>query len=156
MKEDYDGAEPTASSVSVMNLLVLSHLVEDGRWTEQIDRTLRFFGGRLEQIGRAVPMMASALSTYIAGPEQIVIVGSTGAEALERAVARRYLPFATMLALTPERQAALATVAPFVGSMRPVDGMAAAYVCRNFACRQPAASVAALEDELGGASVVPG
>ena len=29
MKEDYDGAEPTASSVSVMNLLVLSHLVEE-------------------------------------------------------------------------------------------------------------------------------
>ena len=27
MKEDYDGAEPTASSVSVLNLLVLSHLV---------------------------------------------------------------------------------------------------------------------------------
>jgi uncharacterized protein YyaL (SSP411 family) len=149
MKEDYDGAEPAASSVSVMNLLVLSHLVEDGRWTGQIDRTLRFFGGRLEQIGRAVPMMAAALSTYTAGPEQIVIVGSAGAEALERAVARRYLPFATMLALTPERQAALATVVPFVGSMQPVDGMAAAYVCRNFACRQPTVSVAALEDQLG-------
>ena len=29
MKEDYDGAEPTASSVSVLNLLTLSHLVED-------------------------------------------------------------------------------------------------------------------------------
>ena len=31
MKEDYDGAEPTASSVSVLNLLMLSHLVEDPR-----------------------------------------------------------------------------------------------------------------------------
>ena len=35
MKEDYDGAEPTASSVSVLNLLVLSHLVEDRSWTEK-------------------------------------------------------------------------------------------------------------------------
>ncbi len=32
MKEDYDGAEPTASSVSVMNLLTLSHLVDDPAW----------------------------------------------------------------------------------------------------------------------------
>jgi uncharacterized protein YyaL (SSP411 family) len=149
MKEDYDGAEPTASSLSVMNLLVLSHLIEDERWTEQIDRTLRFFGGRLEQIGRAVPMMAAALSTYTAGPQQIVIVGNAGAEALERAVALRYLPFATILALTPEQQAALAPLAAFVGSMRPVEGLAAAYVCRNFVCRLPATSVAALEDELG-------
>src|SRR5260221_357018 len=94
MKDDYDGAEPTASSVSVMNLLILSHLVEDQRWTDEIDRTLRFFGGRLEQIGRAVPMMAAALSIYTAGPQQIVIVRSARAGAPERAVALRYLPSA--------------------------------------------------------------
>jgi uncharacterized protein YyaL (SSP411 family) len=76
MKEDYDGAEPTASAVSVMNLLVLSHLVDDASWTSRIERTLRLFGTRLEQMGRAVPMMAAALSTYIAGLQQIVIVGS--------------------------------------------------------------------------------
>jgi uncharacterized protein len=134
----------------VMNLLMLSHLIENERWSDEIDRTLRFFGGRLEQVGRAVPMMAAALSMYTAGPQQIVIVGTAGAEALERAVTIRYLPFATMLALTPEQQAALAPVAAFVGSMRPVEGLAAAYVCRNFACRQPVTSVAALEDELGG------
>jgi uncharacterized protein YyaL (SSP411 family) len=155
MKEDYDGAEPTASSLSVMNLLVLSHLVEDARWSDEIDRTLRFFGGRLEQVGRAVPMMAAALSTYTSGPQQIVIVGNAGAEALVRAVALRYLPFATMLALTPEQQAALAPVAPFVGPMQPVNGVAAAYVCRNRACRQPATSVVELEVELGGASFAP-
>ena len=32
MKEDYDGAEPTASSVSVLNLLTLSHLVADAQF----------------------------------------------------------------------------------------------------------------------------
>src|SRR5262249_14880167 len=59
MKEDYDGAEPTASSVSVLNLLALSHLVHDAQWEERIDRTLRLFGTRLEQMGRGVPMMAA-------------------------------------------------------------------------------------------------
>src|SRR5206468_8887378 len=54
MKEDYDGAEPTASSVSVLNLLVLSHLVSDARWGDRIERTLRLFGTRLEQMGRGV------------------------------------------------------------------------------------------------------
>src|SRR5258706_4008027 len=67
MKEDYDGAEPTASSMSVMNLLVLSHLVDDARWPARIERTLKLFGSRLEQMGRRVPMMAYALSTCIAG-----------------------------------------------------------------------------------------
>src|SRR5262249_52591473 len=54
MKEDYDGAEPAPSSVSVLNLLVLSHLVENPGWNDRIEKTLRYFGTRLEQIGRAV------------------------------------------------------------------------------------------------------
>src|SRR5207237_5129381 len=94
MKEDYDGAEPTASSVSVMNLIVLAHFVEDPKWTERIERTLKLFSARLEQIGRAVPMMAAALSTYLTGLQQIVIVGIKGREDLERAIEQRYRPFA--------------------------------------------------------------
>jgi uncharacterized protein YyaL (SSP411 family) len=89
MKEDYDGAEPAASSVSVLNLLALSHLVEDADWAGRIDQTLRLFAERLERAGRAVPMMATALSTYVAGPQQVIIVAgrdSDGARAtLDRA-----------------------------------------------------------------------
>ncbi|PYR13858.1 MAG: thioredoxin domain-containing protein, partial [Acidobacteria bacterium] len=98
MKEDYDGAEPTPSSVSVLNLLLLSHLVENPVWPDRIERTLRYFATRLEQAGRAVPMMAAALSTNTAGVQQIVIVDpqagagqTSGGEALARAVAREYL-----------------------------------------------------------------
>jgi uncharacterized protein YyaL (SSP411 family) len=148
MKEDYDGAEPTASSVSVMNLLFLSHLIGDPKWTERVEQTFRLFGGRLEQMGRAVPMMAAALSTYTAGIQQIIIVGEEGASALERAVAARYLPFAITLTLSPDRQRALGTLMPFVAAMTPIDGAAAAYVCRDFACRQPVTTVEALEQEL--------
>jgi uncharacterized protein YyaL (SSP411 family) len=32
--------------------------------------------------------------------------------------------------------------------MQPVNGRAAAYVCRDFACRQPVTSAEALEQEL--------
>ena len=144
MKEDYDGAEPTASSVSVLNLLVLSHLVEDrttSTWTDRIERTLRLFGTRLEQLGRGVPMMATALSTYVAGLQQVVIVGDDGRRQLERAVARRHLPFAIAFGLPAERQDQLAGTLPFVAAMKPVAGRAAAYVCRDFACRAPVTDV---------------
>jgi hypothetical protein len=153
MKEDYDGAEPTASAVSVMNLLLLSHLVEEPQWTERIERTLRLFGRRLEQVGRAVPMMAAALSTYVAGVRQIVIVEGAGGhdaigEDLARAVASTYQPFAIVLRVAPGRQRALAGSLPFIAAMEPVDGHAAVYVCRNFTCRQPATTVEALQQEL--------
>jgi uncharacterized protein len=156
MKEDYDGAEPTASSVSVHNLLVLSHLVHDLRWNDRIERTLALFGTRLEQMGRGVPMMAAALSARTAGIRQIVIVEADGVSDgerrgvgdLEQALASHYLPFAVQLRVTSDRRRALAGSLPFIAAMRPVDGLTAAYVCRDFTCRQPVTTVPALEQEL--------
>jgi uncharacterized protein YyaL (SSP411 family) len=79
-----------------MNLLVLSHLLDEPEWTDRIDRTLRAFGERLERLGRGVPMMAAALSTHLAGVQQIVIVSPNGAAAspVLSALGSRYLPFA--------------------------------------------------------------
>ncbi len=149
MKEDYDGAEPTASSISVLNLLTLSHLATDADWGGRIERTLRLFATRLEQMGRGVPMMAAALSAYTAGVQQIVIAEGDGGDALDRAVALRYLPFAIQLRLSPEARRALAGSLPFLVGMQPVAGITAAYVCRDFSCRQPVTTVHALEQELG-------
>jgi uncharacterized protein YyaL (SSP411 family) len=98
-----------------MNLLMLSHLVDEAPWADRIERTLRLFGTRLEQMGRAVPMMAAALSTYIAGLQQIVIVGSDRkeeADALVRGLAEQYLPFAVTLRVDRAGQAALAGILP--------------------------------------------
>jgi uncharacterized protein YyaL (SSP411 family) len=156
MKEDYDGAEPTASSISVLNLLTLSHLVADPGWDDRVERTLRLFATRLEQMGRGVPMMAAALSTYLAGVQQIVIAEgdeSKGSgqedDALDRAVAMHYLPFSIQLRVTPEARHALAGSLPFLSAMEPMAGITAAYVCRDFTCRQPVTTVDALEQKLG-------
>src|SRR5258706_16294397 len=114
MKDEYDGAEPTASSMAVMNLLMLSHLVDEvsesvetvePSWTERIERTLGAFRERLEQPGRGGPMMAAALSTYVAGVQQVVVIeGSEGQEEVEQALGGRDLPFAIQLRLPSARQ----------------------------------------------------
>ena len=150
MKEDYDGAEPTASSVAVLNLLTLSHLSEDhaAAWSQKIDETLRLFAQRLEQAGRAVPMMAAALSAHAAGPQQIVVIGEGDDAALMRTVANRYLPFATTLALTEERRGQIGGALPHIAAMTRVNGKPTAYICRDFTCGPPATSVEELEQAL--------
>ena len=147
MKEDYDGAEPAASSVSVMNLLALTHLMQNDTWANQIEKTLRHYGTRLEQIGRAVPMMAAALVTYTAGLRQVILVGGPNVELLEP-LRTSYHPFAISLNLDPATQAALAAKLPFVAAMTPIGGEAAAYVCRDFTCHAPVTDRAALAKEL--------
>jgi uncharacterized protein YyaL (SSP411 family) len=152
-KDDYDGAEPAASSIAVENLLTLAHLVDRPEWRTRVEATLRLFGPRLDAMGRAVPMMAAALSHYTAGPQQLVVLEADfspadSAGSLTTAVAHRYLPFATVLSLDAERQAALALALPLIGEMKRLGGRATAYVCRNFACSPPATSVGELERRL--------
>ena len=136
MKEDYDGAEPSPTSVSAMNCWTLAHLTGEASYRERAASALASFGGRLEDQGRAVPFMASALSASLAGGEQIVIVGRRDADdtqVLWRAAHQRYRPFAVMVLADPAEQAALAVHMPWVAEMKMIDNQATAYVCRDFA-----------------------
>jgi uncharacterized protein YyaL (SSP411 family) len=150
LKEDYDGAEPSASSVSVHNLLTLAHLTGDDSARARAERTLGRYGAKAGRAARVIPMMLAALSVWHAEKMQIVLLG----EAEERreladAVASRYLPFAIDIPGTAAAQAALGAALPFVAAMKKIDGRATAYVCRDFTCREPVASVDALAAQLG-------
>jgi len=142
MKEDYDGAEPSPTSVSATNLLTLAHLTGEREYSDRAIQAIASFGGRLAEMGRAVPFMAAALSTSIAGGEQIVIVGQRDAadtRALWIAANKDYRPFAVMTLVDPSHQAALAVHMPWIAQMKMIDNKATAYVCQRIPrCSCPA------------------
>ncbi len=155
MKEDYDGAEPAPSSVSAMNLLTLAHLTGEASYSQRATDAIASFGGRLEQMGRAVPFMAAVLSTSFAMSEQIVIVGHRDAAETRKmwdAAHKRYRPFAVMTLVDPSEQEGLATHMPWIRSMKMVDGKATAYVCKGFACDAPSTDPSVFADPMAGES----
>jgi hypothetical protein len=148
MKEDSDGAEPSASGVGAWNLLTLAHLTGDSAYAARARQVFAAFGARLTSHGRALPFMASALSMAHASPEQIVVVGDRDRPetiALWRAANRRYRPFAVMFPVSPgSTQQAIAAHLPWVGAMVTEGEAPRAYVCRNFACESPTSEPATL------------
>ena len=147
MKEDYDGAEPAPTSVSAMNLLTLAHLTGERTYTDRALEAIASFGGRLEDMGRAVPFMASALSMAIAQSEQIIILGPRDGRATEElwiAAHKKYRPFAVVTRIDPKDQAALSEHMPWIGGMKMIDGKPTVYVCRGFACDAPSTDPAVL------------
>jgi uncharacterized protein YyaL (SSP411 family) len=154
LKEDYDGAEPAASSVSVHNLLTLAHLTGSSEALAKAERTLGRYGPRAGAAARVIPMMLAGLSAWHAAHTQIVLVGRRGAadlEALTSALATRYEPFAVTVPVEPgAQQAAVARHLPFVADMTVMNGRATAYVCRGFTCREPVTTPAGLLEQLDG------
>jgi uncharacterized protein len=150
LKEDYDGAEPAASSMAVLNLLTLAHLVDQPDLHDRIEKTLKMFGSRLGQMARGVPMMMAALSTYHARRSQVVIVGMRQeARPLFEEAAAQYRPFSLVVPVAPgAMQTALARALPFIGAMEMRDGRPTAYVCRDFTCGEPVTDAAALRAQL--------
>jgi uncharacterized protein len=155
LKEEYDGAEPAASSMAVRNLIELVHLEPDEAASQRIARTLARLGPRLPDGARAVPFMTLNLAAWHRGLTQIVVVGPPARDdtrALHRVIAQTYLPAAIVLPLDPTAgtgpagtgTARLAAALPWLAPLTMRDGAATAYVCRAFTCEQPVASSAAL------------
>jgi uncharacterized protein YyaL (SSP411 family) len=152
LKEDYDGAEPAASSMSVMNLLTLQHLFPDRGFDQRIERTLGVFAARLAgHSGRAVPMMLAAISTYHQGMPQLVLAGDPSdpiMQAMQVEVRRRYRPTLIVVPAWREFRTALADLLPWTTSMTEEAG-ARAFLCHEFVCQAPVSSAPDLARELG-------
>ncbi len=141
LKEDYDGAEPSAASITLVNLLSLVHWTNDQELMSRVEQGLGRLGDDVAGLARAMPLGLSALSTFHAGISQVVVVGAAddpATLALQRVVGNRYLPFAVTVGVQPgEQQARMAALLPFVQSMSARDGRPTAYVCKNFTCDAP-------------------
>ena len=140
-KEEYDGAEPSANSVSAMNLLRLWQLTERPEWRQRADGTFRALSVRLGRSPAALPQLLAALDFARSRQKQIVIAGNRNAadtRALLREVHQRFIPN-KVLVLTDGRipEAGLSSLVPMIDGKGMIDGRATIYVCENYVCRLP-------------------
>lgn len=152
MKEDYDGAEPSANSVSAMHLLRLAQLTDNPDYAARADQTLAAFSRRLTRAPHAMPSMLAALDWRIGGAIQIVIAGAPDAadtRALLHVVRSRFIPNKMLLlADGADGHTALARRLGFITGIKQIDGKATAYVCENGACKFPTTDPAALAEVI--------
>jgi uncharacterized protein YyaL (SSP411 family) len=131
-KPDYDGAEPSGNSVSALNLCRLAELADAPEMRGRAERVLSALAFNIEHGRESVPKLLCALDWVWAEPLQIVITGDAGPEreAMGHVLAATYMPNTVRVLATPGLRL------PLVNG-RPLDGAAAAYVCRGGACDLP-------------------
>lgn len=151
MKEDYDGAEPSANSLATQTNLRLANLLEREQSRERAQQTLQLFGARLQRFPSAMPAMLVAQMMAQTPPQHIVLVGEREADdtkVLWSAIQKKFLPFASMITLDDAGRKYFQAHLPFVAQMQQIDGRATAYVCRDFACQRPTNDVNVLREQL--------
>jgi uncharacterized protein YyaL (SSP411 family) len=141
LKDDHDGAEPSANSVASMNLARLARIFNRKEFQNSAARIIGKFQLTLDRMAVALPQMLAALDSTITEPVQIIVAGRLeDPSTIEflRIIRSRYLPNkVVLLADGQEGQKWLGQHIEAVQQMTPVNGKPAVYVCRNFTCELP-------------------
>jgi len=143
-KDYFDNATPSGNSVAAGVLLRLAILTGKENYRELATTVIREIGDAARRYPSAFGYALSAVDFLLSTPKEVAIVGSSreDIQPLLSEAWRRYLPNKV--------------VAPGVGGEniplladRPLqNGQPTAYVCINYACKQPVNGASALADQL--------
>lgn len=153
-KHFFDGSTPSASSVSVMNLVRLGRLTGNNEFLEKAESSMKNYTSYFHKAPDQFSNMLCALDAYLADPLEIAVV----CDAQTRAAAKDllseiyscYLPNAVLVLadISDPEHNALADSITLLKDRPLQDGKASVYICRKFTCRKPINSVVELKKEL--------
>jgi len=139
-KEVYDGAIPSANSVSLFNLVFLSRLTGDTRWERKAHDLAKALVGTVRTHSSAYTQFLIGLDFALSPGREVVIAGDPDSpEAIEMisVLNARFLPDTAVIFKSKDWEEELTQFAGFTEVMQPIKGKATAYVCTNFSCRRP-------------------
>ncbi|MEO7837318.1 MAG: thioredoxin domain-containing protein, partial [Acidimicrobiales bacterium] len=134
-KDLYDGATPSANSVATHALLRLAALTGEQRYARAAHSLLQMLVDPMANHPGAFTNLIAAADLVLTGITEIAVAGER--PDLARAVHERYLPNAVM-----------AWGEPYDSPLWDARQDGLAYVCRDFACRAPVATVPELVAQL--------
>jgi uncharacterized protein YyaL (SSP411 family) len=140
-----DNATPSGNSVAVELLLKLAVITGEEDYRQRAARVLRKIGPVLEKHPYGFARMLGALDFYLSAPKEIALIGEAddpATQALARAVFAPYLP--NRVLVQASRPDLAPTDIPLLIDRPLRDGKPTAYVCENYACKEPTTDPEAL------------
>ncbi len=131
IKDDYDGAEPSGNSVTLLNLLRLHRITGREDLLASARNLIRAFSTRLSTMAFGMPQMLAAAEFDLAPNREIVVAGSPDPEMI-RLLWKHFDPNRILLNAAPE----IAQYHPAVLDL--AKGPAAVCLCEDFTCQAPA------------------
>jgi uncharacterized protein YyaL (SSP411 family) len=144
-KEIYDGAVPSGNAVAMLNLLRLARLTANTHLEDRAMEIGRAFSKAVKQFPSGYTQFLVALDFAIGPSYEVVIVGNAEADDTKemlKALRNRFIPNkVTLFRPTDMKSPHIDKLAEYIKYQVGLDGKATAYVCTNFACKEPTTKV---------------
>jgi uncharacterized protein YyaL (SSP411 family) len=148
LKNPHDGALPSGNGVQVLNLLRLAEFTGQGELAQRAERTMLSLGALVNLYPAAFSQLLMAVDFLAVGPREIVVAGVRSNPAVQgmlEEVRGKFLPQRVVVSTDSENASEFL---PLVDGKTAGPSGARAYVCRNYACREPADTREALREAL--------
>jgi len=146
-REISDNATPSGTSLAVELLIRLAELFDDADARRRATYVVESLAPAIGRYPSAFGHMLGCADMLINGAIEMAIVGDPASDdfrALERTAAERYVPSLVLAGGAPRSDDAIA----LLSAREARGGRATAYVCRNYACEQPATTRNELDEQL--------
>ena len=142
LKEDYDGAEPTPTSVAAMNLFRMGWLFHNQTMLEHGRHAVRAFSARLEGQPFGMPLLLHAADLLETPPIHLILHSPSREHpqltGLLAAARRKYFPQMTVILIADaEARAYFAERHAMIASLPEAPTEPMAYLCENYVCQLP-------------------
>jgi len=150
-KEIYDGALPSANSVALSNLLLLSRLTGNVRWEERAHTLTQAFAVPVARQPAVFTHFLNGLDmAWRPGQEVVVTGGPTASDTLVmvRALQTSFAPHLVTHLKSNQNATHLSRLAAFTADLPSVDGPATAHICSGFNCKNSTTDVTVVLKQL--------
>jgi aryl-alcohol dehydrogenase-like predicted oxidoreductase len=147
-REGADGATPSGNAVAASVLARLSFHFDREDFRTAATNAVRAYGQQIGQIPRGFPKSLMVVDLLLRGPIELALVrgaDNTSYSQLRTAVNSCFIPYRIM-AYRQDSEAESSH--PLLTGKTPVNGQAALYICKNFACQAPIIDPEAVPDAL--------
>lgn len=140
IKEEYDGAEPSANSIAALNHLRFSRMLDDQTHEEQAAAIFHASARILEKMPAAVPQLLAAFCCWRMPLSQVVILGELAWSDTQHLLAQTrkgFQPDQVLILIEGALASSwLAQQNRKLRDMKPVKGKAVLYRCDHFCCKR--------------------
>jgi uncharacterized protein YyaL (SSP411 family) len=149
-KDFFDNATPSGNSVAASILLRLGLLTDNSDYQRRAATILRLNAASLGRYGAGFGRMLCALDFYLGKPKEIAIIGVGGSEDTQELLKTTWTPYLPnkVVASAAPGDTSAADAISLLRNRPQIEGRATAYVCEDFACKQPVTTPNELASQL--------